>query len=118
MVARVIEFMLACWLAMSPFILHYPSDETFLWANDLTCACLVALFAVLSFWDPLRKIHLLTLGVAFWLCGLGYMTFPEMASPPQENSVSIGLLLLMLSIVPSHAQLPPRPWQKFYQNED
>lgn len=114
--ARVVEFMLACWLALSPFILHYPSDH-YLWASDLTCASLIALFSLLSFYGPLRKIHLLNLGVALWLWSLGYQNYPELALPPQENSVTVGLLLLMLAIIPTHSHLPPRPWRKFLEEE-
>src|SRR5689334_12425148 len=98
--ARVVEFMLACWLALSPFILRYPAEDTFLWANDFLCASLVALFALLSFWHLLRKMHLMTLGIALWLWGIGYTSYPEAASPAQMNSVVIGLILLMLAIVP------------------
>ena len=111
--ARVVEFMLACWLALSPFILRYSANETFYWANDLVCAFLIALFALLSFWHPLRKIHLLTLGVALWLWGLGYTSFPGITPPAQENSVVIGLMLLMLAIVPSHSHHISPSWHEF-----
>lgn len=111
--ARVIEFMLAIWLALSPFILQYPPEDTLLWVNAFVCACLVALFSLLSFWRPLRKIHLLTLAIALWLWGLGYSTFPGQTSPPLENSVVTGLLLLMLAIVPSHASQLSPSWQTF-----
>ncbi|MBS0625138.1 MAG: hypothetical protein JSS32_03725 [Verrucomicrobia bacterium] len=113
--ARVIEFMLACWLSLSPFILRYSDEEpTYFWASDFTCAFLIALFSLLSFWHPLRKIHLMNLGVAIWLWTLGYLNFPEVALPPQENSVAIGLLLLMLALIPNHAHLPPPSWRDFY----
>lgn len=115
--ARVVEFMLACWLALSPFILHYPSEATALWTSDLVCAFLVALFALLSFWHPLRKIHLCTLGVGLWLWGLGYQDFPLPASIPQENSVVLGLLLLMLAIIPCHSHRSPLSWQEFLETK-
>lgn len=115
--ARVVEFMLAVWLAFSPFILRYSSQEPLMWANTLICAALIMLFALLSFWDPLRKIHLLTLGVALWLLGLGYSTFPEIAQPPEENSAVLGLLLLMLTIVPTHSHHLSRSWQKFIEGD-
>ena len=114
---RVLEFIIAGWLAVSPFIFHYPSQETFLWMNDFVCAFFVALFAILSFWDRLRKIHLLTIGVALWLWGLGYSTFPLIATPFQENSVAIALLLLMLAIVPSPSHRPSRSWEEFYHQK-
>lgn len=111
--ARVMEFMLACWLIISLFIFRYTAEDQFIWMSDTVCACLVALFALLSFWDPLRKIHLLTLGVALWLLGVGYRAFPALASIPEENSMAVGLLLSMLSIVPCHAHLLSRSWQEF-----
>lgn len=115
--ARVIEFMLAIWLALSPFIFRYSSGETFLWVNDFVCASLVALFALLSFWHSLRKIHLLTIGIALWLWGLGYSTFPGKTSPPLENSVVIGLLLFMLAIIPSRSEQISHSWQEFMRKK-
>jgi hypothetical protein len=114
--ARVVEFMIACWLAMSPFIFSHPPEQTELWANDFTCSILVALFALFSFWDPLRKIHLLTLGAAFWLCWLGYSTFPIPASKALQNDLVVGIILLMLAIIPSHSEQPSRSWREFYEN--
>jgi len=115
--ARVIEFMLAVWLALSPFIFHYSRDEPFFFVNSFVCASLVTLFSFLSFWYPLRKMHLLTIGVALWLWSLGYSTFPEKTSPPLENSVVIGLLLLMLAIVPSYSSQLSYSWQKFIKKK-
>jgi hypothetical protein len=113
--ARVIELMLACWLALSPFIFVHDPTRKFLWINDFTCSCAVALFALLSFWDRWEKSHLLTLAVGFWLYGVAFATFPDPASPAQQNGLLVGLLLSMLAIVPSHAEHPPRPWQEFYK---
>lgn len=113
--ARVIEVMIAIWLILSPFIFRYPSQETFLWMNDFICAFSVALCALLSFWHPLRKIHLVTLAIAFYLWALGYIDFPEKASIASQNSAVIGLLLLMLAIVPSHAEQPSYSWKKFLE---
>jgi len=115
--ARVVELMLAIWLALSPFILRFSHDETFLWTNNFVCAFLVTLFAFLSFWHPLRKIHLLTVGIAFWLWGLGYSSFPKIASPSLENSVVIGILLFMLAIIPTHSDQLSHPWQEFMKNK-
>ncbi len=113
--ARVVEVMISIWLALSPFIFHHPSEETFLWTNDFVCASLIALFALLSFWRPLQKIHLATLVVAFWLWSLGYSNFPEKASIASQNSVVICLLLLMLAIIPSHSEEPSSSWKKFME---
>lgn len=115
--ARIVEFMLACWLAISRFIFQYSPEESFFWKNDLVCASLIGLFALLSFNDKLNKMHLCTLAVAGWLFALGYSTFPEEAIPPLENYVALSLLFFMLSVLPSQSDLPPRPWRKFYGEE-
>lgn len=46
--ARVVEVMIGCWLAMSPFIFRHPADQEALWANDLPCAFGVVALALLS----------------------------------------------------------------------
>ena len=117
MFARVVEFMLACWLAISRFIFHYTPEESFLWKSDLVCASLIALFALLSFKEELNKMHLFTLGVAGWLIALSYSTFPLEASPPLENYLVLGLLFFILAVLPSNCHLSPRPWRKFYGEE-
>lgn len=111
--ARVIEFMIACWLSMSPFIFRYTTGHLFFWKSDFISAILIATFSLLSFWFPLRKLHLLNIGVAFWLMGLAYYNFPEMPIPPEENSMCVGFLIAMLAIVPCHSHMPPISWQKF-----
>ena len=115
--ARVVELLIAIWLAISPFIFHYPSDKMSFWMNDFICAFLIALFASLSFWRPLKRIHLLTLLVVFWLWGRGYIGFPNASLPWQENSVVIALLLFMLAIVPSHSHHLSDSWQKFLKDK-
>src|SRR5207247_2056429 len=51
--ARVVEVMLGCWLAVSPFVFRHPAEERAWWANDLICALLVVALALLSVWPPL-----------------------------------------------------------------
>jgi hypothetical protein len=113
--ARVVEFMVACWLALSPFIFHYKAEETFLWANDFICSFLISCFAFLSYYEPIRKIHLLSLGVSFWLFYAGYHTFPEPATGALQNYVVVSLVLMMLNIIPTDSSLPPRPWRDFFE---
>lgn len=115
--ARVVEVMIAIWLSLSPFIFRHPPEDRFLWTNDFVCACLIVLFALLSFWRPLQKIHLATLGISFWLWALGYTNFPERACVGTQNSVVIGLLLLMLAIIPSHSEQPSPSWKRFIRDK-
>lgn len=108
--ARVIEFMLACWLALSPFIFTYPDDATFFWANDFICSTAITFFALISFYIPLRKMHLCNLLIAFYLIALGFI-FKESSA---QNYVVLGILFLMLAIIPTDASLQPKPWRDFY----
>lgn len=110
---RIFELMFACWLALSPFIFHYSAKDQFLWHNDYACAFLIAVFALCSFWHLLRKLHLLSLGVAGWLLTVGYRTFPLPATIPEENYTAIGILLFMFAIIPTYPYFLSYSWQKF-----
>ena len=112
--ARVIEFTIACWIALSPFIFRYPGDAVFFWTSDLITSSLIAFFSLVSFYKPLRKMHLFNVLVSFYLILLGYI-FKEGAYPePLQNYVVLGLLLVMIAIVPSETNKPPVPWREFY----
>src|SRR5690606_40354122 len=64
-------FMLACWLAMSPFIFGHVDSSAWLTAHDFAVASLIALFALGSYWHRTRHAHLLTVLVALWMIGFG-----------------------------------------------
>jgi hypothetical protein len=109
---RVIEVMLSCWLAISPFVFASPSGRTVLisW-NSLTCAAAVALLALLSFWRPLRRAHLGICGVALWLILFAYFKSAYPVAPAFQNYVITGLLLAMFAIIPSEANQGPEVWR-------
>ncbi len=111
--ARVIEFTLACWLAMSPFIFRHAPGEVFLWWNDLCCALVVATIGLLSFHEKLRRAHLLNLVVALWLLGVAFVRTELPAPPPAQNHTVVALLLGMLAVVPSRTGEPPPAWSDF-----
>lgn len=111
--ARILELILACWLFISTFILSYPQADSFMLTAHWACAGLIFLFSLLSFWRPLGKMHLFNIGIAFCLIGLGFTTFPQMAGAAEQNSVILGILLLILGVVPSHCNDPSPSWQKF-----
>ncbi len=110
--ARIVECVLAIWLFLSPCIFDYSATDSFLWVS----AFLIALFALLSFWPRCKNIHLLSLGVVLWLWGSGYRSFPLPPSAAEENSVAVGLFLLMLAIVPSHSFRFSKSWKDFLSN--
>jgi hypothetical protein len=106
--ARVVEFMLALWLAISPLFFGHA-----LWKNALSCGFLIGSFALLSFHSKLPKLHLLNLPVALWLliCAGKSGEFP--LSPFLQNYIVLGLLFGMLGIIPSDSEKPPATWRKF-----
>jgi hypothetical protein len=111
---RVVEVMLGCWLAVSPFIFRHPASEWKLWANDLACACAVVALALLSCWPPLRHAHLAVGVVALWLLGFGYFAALHPLIPAMQNDLLVGLLLVMFAIISNEASLPPQAWREFY----
>jgi hypothetical protein len=115
--ARVVEVMLGCWLAISPFIFNHPMEKSAWWINDLSSGFAVVALALLSFWDPMRHAHLAHVLVALWLIGFGYLAAPYPTPPALQNDLMLGLLLLMFAIIPNDASLPPKPWKEFYELE-
>jgi hypothetical protein len=113
-VTRVIEVMLGCWLAMSPFIFRHPANDRVLWFNDLFSAIAVIVLAVISFWPPLRFAHVANLAVALWLIAFGFWVSPYAAPSALQNDIVVGLLLLMFAIVPNDATQPPGLWCDFF----
>lgn len=110
--ARVIEIMLGCWLAVSPFVFRHAADEKVLWLNDLFSALAVIILALISFWPPLRYAHVAIVLVALWLIGVGFWASSAPAPPALQNDILVGLLLLMFAIIPNQANLPPPAWRK------
>lgn len=102
--------MLGCWLAISPFVFAHPSSATVIWWTDWIAATLVISFALLSFWWPLRRMHLATAVVSCALIGIGRLSVAGEVPPALQNQIVVGLLLLMFALVPSHASQPPSAW--------
>lgn len=108
---RIVEFMLGCWLAVSPFIFAHPAHQASLWWNDMSAGFLIMALALSTYWPPLRRVHLLIFVVGLWLIGFGYFSVPYPAPPAQQNDIVVGLLLLMFSVIPRRTNLPPKPWR-------
>lgn len=109
--ARVLEFVMACWLVLSRFIFSYDAGDVFLRVNDLVCAVLVMALAFLSFWRPLRYIHLAIIPVGLWLTALAFLQSDML--PAYRNYMVVGVLLLLFAIVPSSASEPPHTWSAY-----
>lgn len=115
--ARVVEVMLGCWLAVSPFVFRHSSENRILWFNDFLSAMIVIVLALASFWPPLRYAHVANLAVALWLIAFGFLAYPYPTPPALQNNVAVGLLLLMFAIIPNDANEPPPQWRDFLEKE-
>ena len=113
---RHFEIALACWLAVAPFVFVYGAEARLHWANDFTCAALMAVFALACYARPLEKLHLLNIAIGVWLAGLGwFIRHDPPAAGAADHYVALGLLVILLGILPSHANAPPRAWQQVQQ---
>lgn len=111
--ARAVEIVLACWLAVSPFIFNHPADAAFLWYSDYACALAIILISSLGLSPRIEKVHLLNLVVSAYLIGVGF-TVAAPPPPAYQNYVVVGVVLLVFAVIPTPTTLPPWSWQKFY----
>lgn len=111
--ARNFEVSLGIWLAISWLIFDYRGPASLI-INDVICCLLIIYFALASYTKKYRKIHLLSFLVGIWLIFFHlFFNIPERA---EQNHIVLGILLLMLSIIPSHAERPPNAWINFMQH--
>ncbi len=108
--ARNVEFMLGCWLGLSPFIFRVGADMRAVWVIDAIAAAAIALISLASYWPGSRKLHLLN-GAIGLLLALFAFAQPLPATPAHQNYVVLGLLLALFSIVPNEASRPPEKWR-------
>ena len=114
---RVVEVMLGCWLAVSPFIFRHAAENRILWFTDLLSATAVIVFALLSFWFPLRFAHVANLVIGLWLIAFGFWGSAYPTPPALQNHIVVGSLLLMFAIIPNEAAKPPVSWRAFFDKQ-
>jgi hypothetical protein len=107
---RVSELFLGGWLMLSPLIFAGTVQSASFAVRDVVLGGVVAVLSLLSFWPRTSRAHLVTAALALALCGAAYFGWPRPGPPGAQNEIAIGLLLLMLAIIPSHANRPPISW--------
>lgn len=110
--SRTVEFMLGCWLAMSPFIFNHPPGEAHLWWTDLGGAAAICFLSAISFIRSTKRAHLLLIPIGGWLIASGYLFGGHPVEPALQNHVIAGLLLLMFAVIPSESSRPPKGWRE------
>lgn len=109
---RLAEIVLGLWLLSSPFVFESVSGQRSGRAAELAAGSLIIVLALGSLLTRLRKAHLASVGVALALIAHGYLWAP-LGSLSQQNDILIGLVLMMLAILPSEANLPPQSWREY-----
>lgn len=107
---RVVEVMLAIWLALSPFIFQQTSDNPPPWLL-YGLALLIATLALLSYWPRARRAHLGILVVAIGMALWGRFAHPSPPPAGYQNLIALGFLLMMFAIIPSDCLRPPQVWR-------
>lgn len=111
--ARHFEFVLGLWLAISWLIFGYNADQLFLGVNDGVCFVLITLFSFMSYYRPLRWLHLMNLLISFWLIAIAYSSSTTIHEGPYQNYMVVGFLLMMFAIIPAYSNDPPEAWQDY-----
>lgn len=109
--ARIVEFMLGCWVAIGPFIFQH-ADGSFFWATDFLFAAAICSLALVSYWHPMRHAHLGIGLVAGAMIAVGRLAGDAPPGPAHQSYIVVGLLLLMFCIVPNQASQPPLTWSR------
>jgi hypothetical protein len=109
---RIMELVIAAWLAASPFVFGSINGPTKFWASDFAAAAAIAILALASFAERTRRAHVLELLVAAWLLGFGYLASAE-PLPNLQNNILTAMVLMMVAIIPTPATEPPRAWKEF-----
>jgi hypothetical protein len=117
---RVVEIMLGCWLAVSPFVFRHSGEKPSYWIADWTAAVLVIVISVASCWPTWRHIHfhLAICLVGVGLCAFAYLGEPYPTSPALQNHLVLGLLLIMLGMLPNEAGQAPHGWRELEAAEE
>lgn len=112
---RHIEAMIACWLALTPFIFVGDDATTSTNVASWASAAAIVVFSLGSYWPPVRRCYLLTALTGLIIGGWAYFVAGSPPSHVHQNFVVVGLLLMMTGIIPSYTNDPPKAWRNYAQ---
>lgn len=104
---RMIELMLGCWLAVSPFVFGHGGAMLVV---DLLAATAVVTVSLVALHPRASRAHLVTVVIG---AALALSTFVPEADPPapgHQNHMAVGVLLAMFAILPGRCAEPPPEW--------
>jgi len=107
--ARVLEFVIATWLPLSPWFFR-AEDKFSLVIVESIVGLVIALLTALSYLPRWRYLHFGNVLVALMLVGWGRLaeSFPP---PVHQGHIVMGLVLLMIALIPVDASQPPPGWK-------
>lgn len=110
---RILQMLCAGWLAVSPFLLSAGEEPALAFISNFVCASVIFLLAAGSFYRRAPHLHVATALPALWIIAVAFLAEPSPPPPLHQNGVILGMVLLILIFVPSHAAKPPRGWHEF-----
>ncbi len=113
--ARYVEMALGVWLLVSPWVL--PDAGGGVTVVNMLAGALVLLLAGLSFTHRLRAAHLGSLLVSIILIGWGWSHFVRPGPAAAQNQILTGLMLGLVTVVPSESFRPPPCWRAYVSEE-
>jgi len=110
--ARICEVHLGAWLVLSPLVFRGTDRvEQFVWIVIASGTAVTAL-ALLSFSRRFAWAHLVAFALAIGLALFGYFGYERPGPPAAENLITTALLLMLFTIVPNDASVPPPAWRE------
>ena len=93
--AQVINAALGLWLMAAPAVLGYGgAAET----NDRIVGPIIAMFAIIAWWEATRPVARWTVPLGAWLC-LAPWVLGYAATAPKVQSLVVGLCVIGLALV-------------------
>lgn len=112
---RVLEFNVAVWLALSPFIFQETGGGMI--GIQLLYAGTITLLSSLAFYPPLRLAYLGNLLVAVVMVVQGRFLGDSPPEPLYQNNIYVGFYLMLIALIPNWASYPPGPWRAQLQQK-
>lgn len=114
---RALELVLGCWLLLSPLVFGHTGGSA-LGLVDRGAGMLVVAIVAISLLPSFDRLHLATLPLAVALIAWSWSAFPRPGPFGAQNQILVGLLLGLLSVVPSDASSPPESWRRYVAEGD
>lgn len=93
--AHIINAALGIWMMAAPAVLGYGDPAQ---VNDRIAGPLIAMFAVIAWWEATRPVGRWNLALGLWLCIAPWLLGYE-AAAPRIQSLLVGLIVAGLSLV-------------------